>query len=130
MRPLLNLIQKRPSLQRYPETVGMPWARYYWRGPHLQASAMQLRLFIQLLRFLANRLRTALVYVGMPETRHTSLSDSQLRSRFGDVELPAWHPARTYAISSIGSARTCPCMSRRRWTCHGCGRYQPSDSEA
>jgi len=70
----------------------MPWARYQWQGPHLRASAMQLRLFLQLLRFLANGLRTALVCLGMPETRHPSLSDPQLRSRSGDVELPAWAP--------------------------------------
>jgi hypothetical protein len=46
--------------------------------------------FLQLLRFLSNELRLAFVGVGVPEARHALLSDSQLRSRFTDIELPPW----------------------------------------
>jgi len=97
------------------EAIGAPWAGYQRQGPHLRASAMRLlgemgvrvlvideinsvlagtprqqRLFLQLLRFFSNGLRAALVCAGVPEARHTLLSDPQLRSRFSDVELPAW----------------------------------------
>lgn len=56
----------------------------------LAGTARQQRIFLQLLRFLSNELRLAFVGVGVPEARHALLSDSQLRSRFSDVELPPW----------------------------------------
>ena len=56
----------------------------------LAGTARQQRLFLQLLRFLSNELRLALVGAGVPEARHALFSDSQLRSRFTDVELPPW----------------------------------------
>lgn len=99
------------------DAVGAPWVGYRQQGSHLRASAMRLlrdlgvrvlvideinsvlagtprqqRLFLQLLRFLSNELRAALVCAGVPEARHALLSDPQLRSRFNDVELPAWTP--------------------------------------
>lgn len=97
------------------EAAGAPWAGYTRNGPHLRAGVIRLlrelavrvlvideinsvlagtprqqRLFLQLLRFLSNELRAALVCAGVPEARHALLSDPQLRSRFSDVELPAW----------------------------------------
>lgn len=56
----------------------------------LVGTARQQRLFLQLLRFLSNELRVALVCAGVPEARHALLSDPQLRSRFSDLELPLW----------------------------------------
>jgi len=56
----------------------------------LVGTARQQRLFLQLLRFLSNELRIALVCAGVPEARHALLSDPQLRSRFSDLELPPW----------------------------------------
>jgi len=56
----------------------------------LAGTARQQRVFLQLLRFLSNELRLAFVGVGVPEARHALLSDSQLRSRFTDIELPSW----------------------------------------
>lgn len=56
----------------------------------LAGTPRQQRVFLQLLRFLSNELRIAFVGVGVPEARHALLSDSQLRSRFTDVELPLW----------------------------------------
>ena len=47
-------------------------------------------MFLQLLRFLSNELRLAFVGVGVPEAPNALLSDSQLRSRFTDIELPPW----------------------------------------
>ncbi len=58
----------------------------------LAGTPRQQRLFLQLLRFLSNNLRLALVGAGVPEARHALLSDAQLRSRFSDIELPAWTP--------------------------------------
>ena len=56
----------------------------------LVGTPRQQRLFLQLLRFLSNELAVALVCAGVPEARHALLSDSQLRSRFTDVELQPW----------------------------------------
>lgn len=56
----------------------------------LAGTPRQQRVFLQLLRFLSNELRLAFVGVGVPEARHALFSDSQLRSRFSDVELPPW----------------------------------------
>ena len=56
----------------------------------LAGTPRQQRVFLQLLRFLSNELQLAFVGVGVPEARHALLSDSQLRSRFTDVELPPW----------------------------------------
>lgn len=56
----------------------------------LAGTARQQRLFLQMLRFLSNDLRIALVCAGVPEARHALWADAQLRSRFGDVELPPW----------------------------------------
>ncbi len=56
----------------------------------LAGTPRQQRVFLQLLRFLSNELRLAFVGVGVPEARHALLSDSQLRSRFSDIELPPW----------------------------------------
>lgn len=56
----------------------------------LAGTPRQQRVFLQLLRFLSNELRLAFVGVGVPEARHALFSDSQLRSRFTDVELPTW----------------------------------------
>lgn len=56
----------------------------------LAGTARQQRVFLQLLRFLSNELRLAFVGVGVPEARHALLSDSQLRSRFSDIELSPW----------------------------------------
>jgi len=56
----------------------------------LAGTPRQQRVFLQLLRFLSNELRLAFVGVGVPEARHALLSDTQLRSRFTDVELPPW----------------------------------------
>ena len=56
----------------------------------LAGTPRQQRVFLQLLRFLSNELRLAFIGVGVPEARHALLSDSQLRSRFTDVELPPW----------------------------------------
>lgn len=58
----------------------------------LVGTARQQRLFLQLLRFLSNELRIALVCTGVPEARQALLSDPQLRSRFTDIELPTWKP--------------------------------------
>lgn len=58
----------------------------------LAGTARQQRLFLQLLRFLSNDLRLALIGVGVPEARHALLSDAQLHSRFSDIELPPWTP--------------------------------------
>lgn len=99
------------------EAAGAPWAGYARNGAHLRAGVIRLlrelgmrvlvideinsvlagtphqqRLFLQLLRFLSNELRAALVCAGIPEARHALLSDPQLRSRFGDLELPPWAP--------------------------------------
>jgi type II secretory pathway predicted ATPase ExeA len=59
-------------------------------NPVLAGTARQQRLFLQLLRFLSNELRIALVCAGIPEARHALLSDAQLRSRFSEEELPPW----------------------------------------
>ncbi len=56
----------------------------------LGGTARQQRLFLQLLRFLSNTLRVALVCTGTPEARQALLSDPQLRSRFVEAELPVW----------------------------------------
>lgn len=56
----------------------------------LAGTARQQRLFLQLLRFLSNELRVALVCSGVPEARHALMSDAQLRSRFAEVEMPPW----------------------------------------
>lgn len=56
----------------------------------LAGTARQQRKFLQLLRWLSNELRVALVGVGVPETRHALFSDDQLRSRFSTIELPEW----------------------------------------
>jgi hypothetical protein len=56
----------------------------------LAGTARQQRLFLQLLRFLSNDLKMALVCAGIPEARHALLSDAQLRSRFCDIELSLW----------------------------------------
>jgi len=56
----------------------------------LAGTPRQQRIFLQLLRFMSNELRLAFVGVGVPEARHALLSDSQLRSRFTDVELLPW----------------------------------------
>jgi type II secretory pathway predicted ATPase ExeA len=56
----------------------------------LAGTARQQRLFLQLLRFLSNDLRMALVCAGIPEARHALMSDTQLRSRFTEIELPIW----------------------------------------
>lgn len=99
------------------EAIDAPSAGYWAHGNQLRTSAIRLlrevgarvlvideinsvlagtprqqRLFLQLLRFLSNDLRLALVGVGVPEARHALLSDAQLRSRFNDVELPLWTP--------------------------------------
>jgi type II secretory pathway predicted ATPase ExeA len=99
------------------ESIDAPSAGYWAGGPQLRTSAIRLlreigarvlvideinsvlagtpreqRLFLQLLRFLSNDLRMALVGVGVPEARHALLSDAQLRSRFSDIELPVWTP--------------------------------------
>ena len=58
----------------------------------LAGTPREQRLFLQLLRFLSNDLRMALVGVGVPEARHALLSDAQLRSCFSDIELPVWTP--------------------------------------
>jgi type II secretory pathway predicted ATPase ExeA len=97
------------------EAIDAPSAGYWTSGGQLRTSAMRLlrevgarvlvideinsvlagtarqqRLFLQLLRFLSNDLKVALVGVGVPEARHALLSDAQLRSRFSDIELPRW----------------------------------------
>jgi type II secretory pathway predicted ATPase ExeA len=99
------------------EAIGAPSGEYWMRTAQLRNSAFRLlrevgarvlvideinsvlagtprqqRLFLQLLRFLSNDLRMALVGVGVPEARHALLSDAQLRSRFTDIELPPWVP--------------------------------------
>jgi len=56
----------------------------------LAGTPRQQRLFLQLLRFVSNELRVALVCTGVPEARHALMSDAQLRSRFAEVELGAW----------------------------------------
>jgi hypothetical protein len=56
----------------------------------LTGTPRQQRLFLQLLRFLSNDLKMALVCAGLPEARHALMSDPQLRSRFCDIELPLW----------------------------------------
>lgn len=61
----------------------------------LAGTARQQRLFLQLLRFLSNDLRMALVCAGIPEARHALMSDPQLRSRFTEGELPTWQPDDT-----------------------------------
>lgn len=63
----------------------------------LAGTARQQRRFLQLLRWLSNELRVALVGVGVPETRHALLSDDQLRSRFMNLELPAWEEGPEYS---------------------------------
>jgi type II secretory pathway predicted ATPase ExeA len=100
------------------EALDAPSAGHWARGPQLRSSVIRLlravgtrvlvidelnsilagtprqqRLFLQLLRFLSNDLRVALVGVGVPEARHALLSDSQLRSRFSDFELVPWSPS-------------------------------------
>ena len=99
------------------ESIDAPSAGYWYGASQLRTSAIRLlrevgarvlvideinsvlagtpreqRLFLQLLRFLSNDLRLALVGVGVPEARHALLSDAQLRSRFSDIELPVWTP--------------------------------------
>jgi type II secretory pathway predicted ATPase ExeA len=99
------------------EAIKAPSAGVWTSGPQLRASALRLlrelgtrvlvideinsvlvgtprqqRLFLQLLRFLSNELRLALVGVGVPEARHALLSDAQLHSRFSDIEVPRWTP--------------------------------------
>jgi hypothetical protein len=99
------------------EAIDAPSAGYWTSGGQLRTSAVRLlrevgarvlvideinsvlvgsprqqRLFLQLLRFLSNDLKLALVGVGVPEVRHALLSDAQLRSRFSDIELPPWTP--------------------------------------
>jgi hypothetical protein len=56
----------------------------------LVGSARQQRQFLQLLRFLSNELRVAIVCAGVPEARVALLSDPQLRSRVADVSLEPW----------------------------------------
>ena len=56
----------------------------------LAGSPLQQRAFLQLLRFLSNSLRMALICAGTPEARHALMGDPQLRSRFADLELPRW----------------------------------------
>jgi hypothetical protein len=56
----------------------------------LVGSPRQQRLFLQLLRFMSNELGIALVCTGVPEARHALLSDTQLRSRFFEHEMPLW----------------------------------------
>ena len=117
-RPVVvMLMPPQPSevefFNRVLEAIGAPSAGYWTSGGQLRASAIrrlrevdarvlvideinsvlvgsprQQRLFLQLLRFLSNELKLALVGVGMPEVRHALLSDAQLRSRFSNIELP------------------------------------------
>jgi hypothetical protein len=56
----------------------------------LVGTGRQQRLFLQLLRFLSNELRIALVCTCVPEARHALLLDPQLRSRFSELERPLW----------------------------------------
>jgi Bacterial TniB protein len=56
----------------------------------LVGSARQQRQFLQLLRFLSNELRVAIVCAGVPEARVALLSDPQLRSRVADISLDPW----------------------------------------
>ncbi|MBB2162695.1 TniB family NTP-binding protein [Gluconacetobacter sacchari] len=62
----------------------------------LAGTARQQRCFLQLLRWLSNELRVALVGVGVPETRHALMSDDQLRSRFMHLELPDWQEGEPF----------------------------------
>jgi Bacterial TniB protein len=56
----------------------------------LGGTARQQRHFLQVLRFLSNELRVALVCTGVPEARHALRADPEMRSRFVDAELPPW----------------------------------------
>jgi len=119
-RPVVvMLMPPRPAetefFNRLLETINAPSAGYWAGGPQLRTSSIRLlrevgarvlvideinsvlagtpreqRLFLQLLRFLSNDLRLALVGVVVPEARHALLSDAQLRSRFSGIELPVW----------------------------------------
>ena len=57
----------------------------------LAASPLQQRAFLQLLRFLSNKLGVTLICAGTPEAKHALMGDPQLRSRFTDIELERWH---------------------------------------
>ena len=56
----------------------------------LVGTPRQQRMFLQLLRFMSNHLRVALVCAGTPEAKYALNSDSQLHSRFSEVELVPW----------------------------------------
>lgn len=57
----------------------------------LAASPLQQRAFLQLLRYMSNKLRITLICAGTPEAKHALMGDPQLRSRFADIELERWH---------------------------------------
>ena len=56
----------------------------------LVGSARQQRYFLQMLRFLSNELKVALVCAGVPEARTALFADPQLRNRFAETALEPW----------------------------------------
>jgi hypothetical protein len=50
----------------------------------------QQRVFLNVIRLLANDLEMPLVCAGTPEARRALLTDSGLADRFGSIELPRW----------------------------------------
>jgi Bacterial TniB protein len=56
----------------------------------LVGSARQQRCFLQMLRFLSNELKVALVCAGVPEARFALLADPQIRNRFAETALEPW----------------------------------------
>ncbi|MFC0387839.1 TniB family NTP-binding protein [Muricoccus vinaceus] len=54
------------------------------------ASPLQQRAFLQLLRFMANKLKITLICAGTPEAKVALMSDGELKSRFRDIEMKRW----------------------------------------
>jgi Bacterial TniB protein len=60
------------------------------RGSPLVGGDRQQRIFLNVIRLLANELELPLVCAGTPEARRALLTDSGLADRFESVELPRW----------------------------------------
>jgi hypothetical protein len=127
------------------EAIGAPSAGYWAHGNQLRTSAIQLlrevgarvlvideinsvlagtprqqRLFLQLLRFLSNDLRLALVGVGVPEARHPYCRTRSCAAVSATSSCRSGRRGRICATSSIVWSGACRCGSPRRWIRHGC----------
>ncbi|MFW8584698.1 TniB family NTP-binding protein [Rhizobium beringeri] len=81
----------------------------------LTGTFRQQRIFLNVIRFLANDLRVPLVCAGTDLARQALLTDPQLAERFEAFHLERWSNDQNWRNSCRASLAFCRCASHRNW---------------